>query len=206
MLNFPEGSSVSIKTLRVLQGLLSSIPSFWTANDVNLVVDLYLLHDVATEALVMENLVKAVAKRVPSSVLIPTLCNTWKRLQDSLSATSIGAFFFLLKKAIHAAPRGELLHQLRALFDVFLGGFTVQSNEEPSDEEVRTDSPALAPQHSRLLSPQVEHQTISAFLELVVKLNETTFKPLFRKLYDWAFTQESGMEILLIDNLSEAHG
>jgi U3 small nucleolar RNA-associated protein 10 len=29
-------------------------------------------------------------------------------------------------------------------------------------------------------------------LELVVKLNETTFKPLFRKLYDWAFTQESG--------------
>ena len=29
-------------------------------------------------------------------------------------------------------------------------------------------------------------------MELVVKLNETTFKPLFRKLYDWAFTQESG--------------
>ena len=28
----------------------------------------------------------------------------------------------------------------------------------------------------------------------MVKLNEATFKPLFRKLYDWAFTQESGTE------------
>jgi hypothetical protein len=33
----------------------------------------------------------------------------------------------------------------------------------------------------------------AAFLELVVKLNETTFKPLFRRLFDWAFTLDSGM-------------
>jgi len=63
------------------------------------------------------------------------------------------------------------LHQLRPLFHLFLDGFAVQGNEETSDKES-------------------EHETISAFLELVVKLNETAFKPLFRKLYDWAFTQE----------------
>ena len=131
------GSSVSIKTLRVLQGLLSTIPSFWTANDIDLVVDLYLLHDVATETLVMANLVKTVAKRVPSSVLIPTLCDTWKRLKESSSTASFGTFFLLLKKAIHAAPRGELLHQLRPLFNLFLDGFTVQGDEETSDKEVR---------------------------------------------------------------------
>lgn len=31
---------------------------------------------------------------------------------------------------------------------------------------------------------------ISAFLELVVKLNETTFRPLFRKMFDWAFVSD----------------
>jgi U3 small nucleolar RNA-associated protein 10 len=135
--NVLTGSSVSIKALRVLQGLLSAIPSFWTADDINLVVDLYLLHDTATETLVMANLVKAVAKRVPSSVLIPTLCDTWKRLKESSATTSFCAFFLLMKKAIHAAPRGELLHWLRVLFSLFLDGFVVQSSEEISDVEVR---------------------------------------------------------------------
>lgn len=155
-------------------------------------VDLYLLHDVTTGASVMGYLVKAVAKRVPSSVLIPTLCETWKRLKNSLATTSFGAFFLLLKKAIHAAPRGELLHQLRVLFNVFLDGFAIQVNEEMSNEEVGTDPLLLPPSVIHPLSPQVEQETVSAFLELVVKLNETTFRPLFRKLYDWAFTQESG--------------
>jgi U3 small nucleolar RNA-associated protein 10 len=140
------GSSVSIKALRLLQGLLSTIPSFWAADDINLVVDLYLLHDVATETLVMANLVKTVAKRVPSSVLIPTLCDTWKRLKESSTTTSFGAFFLLLKKAIHAAPRGELLHQLRSLFNLFLDGFAVQGNEETPDEEVRIDLAPFVPQ------------------------------------------------------------
>ena len=41
----------------------------------------------------------------------------------------------------------------------------------------------------------------------MVKLNETTFKPLFRKLYDWAFTQESGTEcsLLISLKLTEIH-
>lgn len=85
----------------------------------------------------MANLVKAVAKRVPSSVLLPTLCDTWKRLKDSSKTTSFGAFFLLLKKAIHAAPRGELLYQLRALFNLFLDGFAVQGDEETSNQEVK---------------------------------------------------------------------
>jgi U3 small nucleolar RNA-associated protein 10 len=33
---------------------------------------------------------------------------------------------------------------------------------------------------------KVETSAINSFLELVVKLNEATFKPLFVRLYDWA--------------------
>jgi len=40
--------------------------------------------------------------------------------------------------------------------------------------------------------PQAETLVIAAFKELVVKLNESAFKPLFRRLYDWAFVETPG--------------
>ncbi len=41
-----------------------------------------------------------------------------------------------------------------------------------------------------------------AFLELVVKLNEAAFKPLFRKLFDWAFAVDSREYNLIIQKIS----
>jgi len=35
---------------------------------------------------------------------------------------------------------------------------------------------------------QVESAVVATFVELVAKLNDTAFRPLFRKLFDWAFT------------------
>jgi hypothetical protein len=40
---------------------------------------------------------------------------------------------------------------------------------------------------STLTITQGEEHVIYAFIEMVVKLNEATFRPLFRKLFDWAF-------------------
>jgi U3 small nucleolar RNA-associated protein 10 len=40
----------------------------------------------------------------------------------------------------------------------------------------------------------LELQATSAFLDLVVKLNEAAFRPFFRRLYDWAFVDEHGMD------------
>lgn len=50
---------------------------------------------------------------------------------------------------------------------------------------------------------QAETRVISAFKELVVKLNEAAFRPLFRRLYDWAFTADSGS--FVVTNLSLIH-
>ena len=35
----------------------------------------------------------------------------------------------------------------------------------------------------------VEDAVIGSFIQLVIKLNETRFTPVFRQLYDWAFGQ-----------------
>lgn len=37
---------------------------------------------------------------------------------------------------------------------------------------------------------EVETAVIGAFMEIVTKLNEASFKPLFRRMFDWAFTGE----------------
>ena len=49
-----------------------------------------------------------------------------------------------------------------------------------------------------LVMVQAETRVISAFKELVVKLNEAAFRPLFRRLHDWAFTTDSGAFVVLI--------
>jgi U3 small nucleolar RNA-associated protein 10 len=85
-----------------------------------------------------------------------------------------------------------ILEHLRPLFKVFLDAFDVTKIPSSKGDEVRrarglSDSP-----FSSLCHQQAEARAISAFLELVVKLNEAAFRPLFRRLYDWAFAGEAG--------------
>lgn len=42
-----------------------------------------------------------------------------------------------------------------------------------------------------LTKEQLENEIIAAYIELVVKLNETAFQPLFRRFCDWAFGDET---------------
>jgi BP28CT (NUC211) domain len=35
---------------------------------------------------------------------------------------------------------------------------------------------------------QIESAVVGAFIEFATKLNDTAFRPLFRKLFDWGFT------------------
>ena len=39
----------------------------------------------------------------------------------------------------------------------------------------------------------MERAVTAAFIEVVVKLNETAFRPIFRKMFDWAFADAHGM-------------
>jgi len=78
-----------------------------------------------------------------------------------------------LKKSLRAAARPVVLENLRSLFNVFVEAFEIPSKVLSGD------------------TTEIEAHAISAFLELVVKLNEAAFRPLFRKLYDWAFADNS---------------
>lgn len=84
-----------------------------------------------------------------------------------------------------------VLEHLRPLFNVFVEAFEIPSKIlSDGAAEVRRFTIALINVDQFLL--QIEAHSIPAFLELVIKLNEAAFRPLFRKLYDWAFADDSG--------------
>ncbi|KAJ4481176.1 hypothetical protein J3R30DRAFT_3464943 [Lentinula aciculospora] len=168
-------------TVQLLQNLLIAIPTFWSTTELTSVIKLYvdLCLPTSKPPVELSNFMKSVAKKAPSKVLLPTLCGMWPSLQIAPNAGALVGYFDLLKRSLRSAARSEIQDNLRALFNVFLDAFGVVKG---SAAELATASA----------------QMVSAFIELVVKLNEPTFRPLFRRLYDWAFAGETDVDTKII--------
>ncbi|KAI0790983.1 hypothetical protein C8Q75DRAFT_805854 [Abortiporus biennis] len=173
--DLPGATSSCVK---ILQALLSSIPKFWSASELNEVIELYLDSCIATSSPSrteeITSLMKSTTKKSPPKVLIPLLCEMWAKLStsdDESSLLRLSGYFNVLKRAIRVAPRPVIAETLRPLFKTFLSAFQLCA----SSHQIRVI---------------VESPASSTFLDVVVKLNETAFKPLFRKMFDWAFTSE----------------
>lgn len=89
-------------------------------------------------------------------------------------------YFHLLRLALKNAERSTLPGLVKTIFNFFLDVFDLRhklhSNEKFDLQVINS----------------IEESAIGSFLELVTKLNESTFKPLFTRLYDWAIIDLSG--------------
>jgi len=98
-------------------------------------------------------------------------------------------YFELLRRSLRAAPRQAVLEHIRPAFKVFLEGLDLRNKRR--DVDISNVCPiALSLFLVAETVMQVESAVVGAFVELVTKLNDTAFRPLFRKLFDWAFTGE----------------
>ncbi|KDQ54552.1 hypothetical protein JAAARDRAFT_135194 [Jaapia argillacea MUCL 33604] len=159
-------SQVLSDALAVQVELLKSIPTFWGIVEISQVVNTYLDHYTLRPSADLDGLkavTKALVKRLPAKTLLPALFDMLPSGDGSLRR--LEGFFDLVKRALHIAPQRVVIEHLRSLFKLFLEAFDIRA--------------------------KVEGFTVPAFLELVVKLNETAFRPLFRKLFDWAFTGQN---------------
>jgi len=162
-------------TLKVIHSLLTSIPTFWGSTELSHVIKLYVdqcAFAANSHTAAMASLAKAISKQAAMKAVIPVMCEMWPSLYLSGNLDRFVGFFQLLKRFLRSSPRPVVLEQLRPLFKVFLEAFDVTKVSSSKSDEA-------------------EAQAISAFLELVVKLNEAAFRPLFRRLYDWAFASET---------------
>ncbi|KAJ7270708.1 hypothetical protein B0H12DRAFT_1229192 [Mycena haematopus] len=137
---------------------------------------LYIEHHASSDA-PLTTLMKTIAKRAPTGVLISALADMWPLLQTSPHTDHLIGYFELLKRCLRGGPRAAVQENVRQLFAIFLQAFDIEGIAVPKSE--------------------AQAQAISAFIELVVKLNEASFRPLFRKLYDWAFADETAAAAVL---------
>jgi len=117
-------------------------------------------------------LISVCAKKIPTKVLFPVVMDLWKEVQKGDENTLEG-FFHLLRLTLRNADRAVLPGLIKTIFAFFLDVFDLRH---------RLQAKALDAE----VIDRVEESAIGSFLELVTKLNEATFKPLFTRLYDWA--------------------
>ncbi|KAG8215320.1 hypothetical protein J3R82DRAFT_8911 [Butyriboletus roseoflavus] len=155
-----ELADVEEAALATLQSLLSYLPAFYGAKELTEIAKLYVDYSAtsSTQNNPLTGLTKAISKRTSAEVLLPVLYELWPNVDKAQT-----------KRALHAAPRPEVLDNLRPMFKVFMEALDVKMVFGFTKGE-----------------PHV----ISAFTELVVKLNESAFGPLFRRMHDWAFADE----------------
>ncbi|KAF9451337.1 hypothetical protein P691DRAFT_663457 [Macrolepiota fuliginosa MF-IS2] len=163
------------KATAVLRGLLTSIPAFWGPDSLAQIMSLYMDHCKATSGspgAPMSSLMKAITKKVPTKVLLPGMIDIWAIASSSRNLDRITAYSDLLARTLRHAPRASALEQTRSLSKIFLEALDIIKVSDSKESKA-------------------EAQVILAFREFVVKLNESTFRPVFRRLYDWAFVSET---------------
>ncbi|KAL0083069.1 hypothetical protein J3Q64DRAFT_1850250 [Phycomyces blakesleeanus] len=147
---------------KILANLLH--PSIYTSDETN-----------ATQKLLAKEKVMSVLVEIATNVPARTLFGpvfTSYPLAVKNGKESVLALLKLASEAIRAVSRDAMTAHYKQLFKFFLTAFDIRRihNDIFDDEAIN----------------EIESAVISAFLDLVMKLNETLFKPLFLKVVDWA--------------------
>jgi U3 small nucleolar RNA-associated protein 10 len=97
-------------------------------------------------------------------------------------------FFHLLRLTLRNADKANLPTLVKPIFAFFLDVFDLRHRLQKRgiDQDVSLRLPVVGPSLIVQVVNGIEESAIGSFLELVIKLNEVTFKPLFVRLYDWA--------------------
>ncbi|CAO3607877.1 unnamed protein product [Cunninghamella blakesleeana] len=121
------------------------------------------------------NVLSEMAHTVPPRVLLGPVFNFYEKAVSN-GQKSMLSLYSLITKAIRSMPRDLIINHYKQIFKFFLMAFDLRHQEKENMEIEEIN--------------ECEESIIGAFLELVMKLNETLFKPLFLKVMDWALSEQ----------------
>ncbi|KAI9486718.1 MAG: hypothetical protein EXX96DRAFT_646489 [Benjaminiella poitrasii] len=88
------------------------------------------------------------------------------------------AYLSVVSQTIRTMTRDVMTSHYKQLFKFFLTAFDIRRSHSKDFEDLDVDV--------------IEESVINTFLDMVMKLNETLFKPLYLKVIDWATVELSG--------------
>ncbi|XP_071483190.1 HEAT repeat-containing protein 1-like [Diadema antillarum] len=128
------------------------------------------------------------ATALPSRVLIPAVVGCYKTVVDTNKA-SIGPLMSILGEHLGHLSKEDLLAHHHAMVNLFLTALDYRSSHpEDSLDEVA----------------DIEGHVIAALLDMVLRLSEATFRPMYLKLYEWASRSHTPHRLLTFYRLSDS--
>lgn len=168
---------IAISCLLALAALFQTVPTFVAAqlqNILQLCVQPGLREAAAADktgrlALALNSLTTAATKKVPPKSLFANVTTLWERSDKTsrLQVSGLLDIFVRSLRAVSATTFGDVYKQAFALLVSIFD--TRRSAALPAED-----------------AQAIENTAISAYMQMVLKLNEGTFRPLFLRLFDWA--------------------
>ncbi|CEG73094.1 hypothetical protein RMATCC62417_08539 [Rhizopus microsporus] len=124
-----------------------------------------------------KNVLSLLATNVPPRILLNPLFDYFGTVVKNGKNATL-TLCTMVSQAIRTMSRDVMTSHYKQLFKFFLVAFDIRRTTKFPDAD----------------ADEVEGSIITAFLDLVMKLNETLFKPLFLKVVDWATNELSDDE------------
>ncbi|WWC92888.1 uncharacterized protein L201_007850 [Kwoniella dendrophila CBS 6074] len=165
-------SSITKSSFSVISSLLEVVSTFISSKQLISIIKTTIEHR-SRDTSISLKASTTISKKIRTKSLFPVLMDLWKSVQNDENEETIKAFFDLLRLTLKNATREELPSMMKNVFAFFLDVFDLRHRLQSRKVDFTTIN-------------DIEESAIGSFLELVTKLNEATFKPLFIRLYDWA--------------------
>ncbi|KAJ8918485.1 hypothetical protein NQ315_008182 [Exocentrus adspersus] len=123
---------------------------------------------------------------IPPRVLIPAVQECYNKLKENKCFSAISALMNILAESLSNLKGAEINSNLPDLTNFFLNALQFRTDNNSSYEEANV----------------VEEHIIDAFTVLILKLSESTFRPLYHELYNWAVNDIKSERIITFYNLS----
>lgn len=129
----------------------------------------------------LKNIKQKIGLVIPARVLIPAIEQSYEVLLQKTQYDSVGSLMDVLGECLGTLKPTEIQAILPDLTNFFLNALQFRTDAQASDDDTNT----------------VERHVIKALTVLVLKLSETTFRPLYYRLFDWAVRSEDKNERII---------
>lgn len=119
---------------------------------------------------------------IPLRLLIPNLTKVYENKINSNDYESIGPLMDILTKSINSVQVSDLQNNLSELNGFYMNALDFRIASNASNEEANV----------------IEERIVDSFISYILKLSESTFKPIYYKIYDWAIRGDDVKEARII--------
>ena len=192
LVKLATGSAVETKAqpavvaaaLQLMHELTSTLPSFLGATHVSTIlrtsIDTHVLECASVSAAARRartGVLNALARKVAFKTILGAITDLHGSLGTSSPQAQYIALLDVLQRVLRNAHAHDVTSSTRQVFKLFLAVLDLRSSPSSSEHyDVAT----------------IEHHALGAFMQLVLKLNEQTFRPMFARVFDWAVVDCQG--------------